>query len=283
MKRLLPNTFVIGAAKCGTTSLWLYLNAHPAIAFSINKEPAFFVQPDYRDRLEWYEGLFEDAEIVGEASTFYATHPVHSGVPERIHSLIPSPRLIYLVRDPVERAVSHYVEQVSQGVENRSPQAALMDPDESRNLYVAASNYATQIKRYLEVFPAANLLILDQSELRDDPAATLSRVYRFLDVDDIPPPAAETEVRRSSDRRQFKGLGARLRSTRAAERTLRWIWRLPPPVAIRVVGALKRPLSTPIERPHLDPDDQERLRAGFEAETTWLREYTGRSFADWST
>ena len=283
MKRLLPNTFVIGAAKCGTTSLWLYLNAHPEIAFSINKEPAFFVRPDYRDRLEWYESLFEEASIIGEASTLYSAHPVHPDVPERIHSLVPDPKLIYMVRDPVERAVSHYVEQVSRGFENRPAAAALMDPDESRNLYLAASSYATQVKRYLEVFPSSSLLIIDQNELRDDPGETLTRVFGFLSVDGgVPAPREETVVRRSDKRRQFSGLGTRLRQTSVAERALRWIWRLPPPVAIRVVGALKRPLSSPIERPILESAEYSLLRNRFGPEADWLREHTGKPFAHWS-
>ena len=74
---MLPNTFIIGAAKAGTTTLWLYLNRHPDIAFSKNKEPAFFVRPHFRADLEWYESLFEPARIIGEASTVYTAHPVY--------------------------------------------------------------------------------------------------------------------------------------------------------------------------------------------------------------
>ena len=122
---MLPNTFIIGAGKSGTTSLWLYLNRHPDIALSRNKEPAFFVRPNFREDLDWYESLFEPARIVGEASTVYTAHPVFDGVPERIHSLVPTPKLIYLVRDPVERAISHYVEHISQGIESRSAIEAL--------------------------------------------------------------------------------------------------------------------------------------------------------------
>src|SRR5215207_2554839 len=100
---MIPNTFIIGAAKCGTTSLWLYLNQHPQIAFSIEKEPAFFVRDDYLDHLDWYESLFEEATVVGEASTLYTTFLVHVDVPARIHGMVPDAKLIYMVRDPVER------------------------------------------------------------------------------------------------------------------------------------------------------------------------------------
>jgi hypothetical protein len=280
---LLPNTFIIGAGKCGTTSLWLYLNRHPDIAFSINKEPAYFVRDDYRDDLDWYESLFESAAVVGEASTLYTAYPVYREVPERIHSLVPSPKLIYMVRDPVERAISHYVEHVSQGIESRPAADALCDPDEGRNEYIAMSRYAEQVKQYLRVFPESSMLIFDQVELRDDPHRTLERVFRFLGVDPgVYPPEFETEVRKSEDRRQFTGIGARLRQSRLADRALKLIWKLPAPVAIRVVGALKRPVSVPIERPVLDPRVEEELRGRFAPEAEWLRRHTGSEFAYWS-
>lgn len=282
MAGLLPNTFIIGAAKCGTTGLWLYLDAHPEIAFSANKEPAFFVRPHYRDDLAWYEALFRPATVRGEASTVYTTHPVNSGVPERIRSLVPEAKLIYMVRDPVDRMISHYVEHVAQGIEHRAIETALAEP-EARNMYLAASLYATQVRQYLDYFEESSLLILDQDELRDEPLPTLARVYRFLGVDEsFRPPHTEVQVRRTAERRRFIGFGGRLRQTRAAETALRWIWRLPPRLAIRVVGALKRPLSAPIERPALDRGLEDDLRARLSPEAAWLREYTGKSFDSWS-
>ena len=213
----------------------------------------------------------------------YTAHPVFDGVPERIHSLVPSPKLIYLVRDPVERAISHYIEHVSQGIERRPAVEALCDPDETRNEYVAASCYAEQVQQYLRFFPASDMLIVEQDDLRENPERTLDRVLRFLEVDpDTYPPLQETEVRRSADRRRFTGLGARLRGTAAAEGLVRLTWRLPAPVAIRIIGALKRPLSTPIERPDLEPEVREMLRERFGPEAAWLRRHTGEAFADWS-
>jgi hypothetical protein len=280
---VLPNTFIIGAGKCGTTSLWLYLNQHPDIAFSTNKEPAFFVKDDYRQRLDWYEGLFEEAKVVGEASTLYTADPVYPGVPERMHGVVAEPKLIYMVRDPVERAISHYVEHVSQGIEDRPAAEALCDPDEARNEYVAMSRYGHQVRRFLECFPASYMLILDQEDLRNDPRATLARVFGFLGVDPgVYPEGFQAEVRRSEDRRSFTDTGARLRRTRAADLALRAIWKLPAPMAIRVIGALKRVVSVPIERPALEPEVREQLRERFGPEADWLREHTGNAYSHWS-
>jgi len=280
---VLPNAFIIGAAKCGTTSLWVYLAQHPEVAVSRDKEPALFVHDDYRDRLEWYESLFDPAPIRAEASVQYTMHPVFRGVPERIHNLVPDAKLIYMVRDPVDRAISHYVEYVAHRYEDRPIGEALGDPDETRNQYIVASRYATQAKRYLDRFPRSSLMIVDQAELREDPAETLSRIFRFLSVDDgfsVP----RVEVKVSDQRRRLGPLGERVRDQTMTQAALRGIARvLPPPTATRVVGVLKRPFSGPrIERPRLDPAQLDELRAGFRPEANWLREYTGNPLSSWS-
>ena len=279
----LPNLFVIGAAKCGTTSLWLYLDAHPEIAMSRMKEPAFFLDADYLDRLGWYESLFVAAPVVGEASTLYTVDPVYPGVPERIRSLVEEPKLIYMVRDPVERAISHFIEHVAQGLESRSATEALGDPDESRNLYVAGSRYASQVKRYLESFPATSLLIFEQSELRRSPAETLRRVYEFLGVDEaFQPPRPDVQVRRlgSAPRvhRARRTAPAHPRAPPGGALDLR----LPPGAAIKAIGALKRPFSSPIGRPELEPELLASLRQQFRPEAEWLHEFAGEPFESWS-
>jgi Sulfotransferase domain len=283
MKRLLPNAFIIGAPKCGTTSLWLYLREHPEVSFAREKEPDFFAWSDYREWLDWYQGLFEPAPIRIEASTSYSIYPVHAGVPEKIHSLVPDPRFIYVVRDPVERAISHYVEHFAHRKETSGIDAALMEADDARNPYRAASRYATQIKRYLSLFPETSLLVIEQDELRSRRDQTLERVFRFLSIDpDRGRPAEDIEVRRSDSRRRTGALASRLRETRAVGALVRGIWRLPPGTAMRVVGALKRPFSKPIERPALSPEVREALSAELAPEADWLREFTGKRFETWS-
>ena len=98
--------------------------------------------------------------------------------------------------------ISHYVEHVAQGIEHRAIETALAEP-ESRNIYLAASLYATQVRQYLDYFEESSLLILDQDELRDEPLPTLARVYRFLGVDEsFRPPHTEVQVRRTAERRR---------------------------------------------------------------------------------
>src|SRR5205085_10467190 len=102
---VLPNLIVIGAAKCGTTSLHRYLDLHPEVAMSKTKQLHFFTEKENWGRgLAWYESHFDTpAQVRGESTPAYSAWPVHRGVPERIARVVPDTRLIYLVRDPVER------------------------------------------------------------------------------------------------------------------------------------------------------------------------------------
>src|SRR4051812_3543375 len=149
------------------------------------KEPAFFLAPD-PDRpltvprisdLTEYEGLFEsDRSVRGESSPGYSHHPFRSGVPERIHALVPDARFVYLVGDPVRRIVSQYLQRVAYEGERRSLAEALADAPDPMNRYVAASRYATQVERYLERFPADRMHVIDQDDLRRRREETLAAV-----------------------------------------------------------------------------------------------------------
>src|SRR5437016_1007207 len=109
----MPSFIVIGAQKAGTTSLDSYLRTHPQVAMSSVKETNFFVEERaWGKGRRWYEGLFDaagTATAVGEASPTYSMFPLFAGVPERMARLLPEARLIYLVRDPIERIRSAYI------------------------------------------------------------------------------------------------------------------------------------------------------------------------------
>ena len=107
---VLPNLIVIGAQKCGTSSLHNYLAAHPQIAMSRVKEINFFNEETrWAYGTEWYARHFEPGEVRGESSPAYAFLPESEGTAERMHEVVPNARLIYIVRDPVERIRSNYL------------------------------------------------------------------------------------------------------------------------------------------------------------------------------
>lgn len=189
---MLPNFVIIGAMKGGTTSLYHYLRGHPEIFMTETKELHYFVADKNLGRgLDWYERQFAGAEgrpAVGEASPDYAKYPIHDGVPRRMAEVLPDVRLIYLLRDPVERIRSHYLHDLARGRERRPiGEAVPANPH-----YLAPSRYALQIEQYLAHFARERLLLLRSEDLRADRTASLQQVYRFLGVDDAwtPPDGA---------------------------------------------------------------------------------------------
>jgi hypothetical protein len=180
---MLPNFFVIGAMKAGTTSLYQYLRAHPQIFMADDKEPCFFGSKlNWHRGREWYESLFHhagDAIAVGEACTGYTKYPIHDGVPERMSQLIPEARLIYLVRHPIERIRSHYEHVHRYGYEKRPLAVAVLEDPK----YVGYSRYALQIDQYLKCFAREQLLVVTSENLRSERRGTLRQIFDFLGVD----------------------------------------------------------------------------------------------------
>lgn len=171
---LLPDFIVIGAMRSATTALHGYLDAHPDVGMSLEKETDFFVEGlNYRRGFAWYGQLFpKGARLRGESSTNYTKHDVFKGVPERIHAAIPDVRLIYVVRDPVDRAASHYAFCANNGQDVADPAVVAHVLETSR--------YARQLESYLAVFPIERILVLDYDEIRTAPQRALGRVQGFL-------------------------------------------------------------------------------------------------------
>ena len=209
----LPNFLVIGAMKAGTTSLYHYLREHPQVFMPSVKELDYFAREPASGRgIDWYRRQFApapaEATAVGEASTLYAKHPLFPGVPERIADSIPDAKLIYLVRDPIERIRSHYQHQVALGAE-RAPldEAVFRDP-----IYIDTSRYAMQIDRYLEVFARDQLLVVTSERLLGEREAAVRDVYAFVGVDQNHVPTnLDREFYRSADRATHSPLAWRIR------------------------------------------------------------------------
>lgn len=181
-----PNLFVIGAMKSGTTSLHEYLNAHPQIAMSKWKEPAFFVEElTWRRGEDWYLSLFDSDgryRYVGESSTHYTRFPVFQGVVERLYRFNPDARLIYIMRNPLDRIVSHYwhntqIRDFKRG--GGEPRSLLKAVGEDPQ-YLAFGDYATQLEPYINRFGREALYALTFETLVQDPQRELDHIYRWL-------------------------------------------------------------------------------------------------------
>lgn len=265
-----PNLFIIGAPKCGTTSLHFYLDQHPEISMSSFKEPNVFSDPRWHPRLESHDGLFDgDCPIRGESSTSYSRHPAEGDAAAAIHRQVPHAKLIYLVGDPVERLVSDYAQARAVGAERRPIDEALEDYEDPANWYVCASRYSMQIENYLKHFDPGALLVIEQSELRDQRQATLRRVFEFLGVDpDFWSGSFKPELATRDDHLRFGSLEWRLRESPLGRgyRRLPVRLRLPISRTLRRLGARRDP------RPTLDPELRTALEGLLESELERARQ-----------
>jgi hypothetical protein len=289
----LPTFFIIGAAKAGTTSLHYYLDQHPQIQMSANKEPNFFSGPENGvpypwgrvSRLEDYEGLFDPTVAVrGEASTGYASHPRRQNVPQRIKEHVPQAKFIYLVRDPIVRTVSQYQHRVAIEGERRSLREALGDLSDPNSVYTCPSLYASQLDLYLRHFPRERLLVVDQAELLADRRSTLRQIFSFLSVDDRADVLQfDQELNTSRQRRVYSPGYAHLRYV--------WLRGSDPPMALRWIPrrirrrlrlSLERLLLSPVQTPTLDDALRTQLQELYSGEVERLRALTGKTFSTWS-
>ncbi|MCE9584187.1 MAG: sulfotransferase domain-containing protein [Planctomycetes bacterium] len=181
---------VIGAMKCGTTSLFGYLRNHPDICISKPKEPHYFSLPDNFDGKwghgpAWYASLFRKPSLLkGEGSTGYTKFPIDPEVSDRIHAVNPRVKLIYLMRNPADRSSSHYLHNVIAGRESRSPREALLQDEQST--YLSTSRYPLQLGRYLRLFPRSQFLLETAESLRGRPEEVVNKVLEFLEVRPFP-------------------------------------------------------------------------------------------------
>jgi hypothetical protein len=207
--RWLPPSFVIaGGQRCGTTSLYRYLSMHPSVYPALTKEVHYF-DLNYSRGLNWYASHFVSrnlaaktrkpgsTRITGEASPYYMFHPL---APARLRSLLPDTKIIVILRDPVERAVSHYKHEFAKGFETADLETALrLEPirlqgeeehivtDERYNSfahqhysYLARGDYVPQLQRLFAVFPADQLLVLESGKFYENPHREYQRTLDFL-------------------------------------------------------------------------------------------------------
>ncbi len=271
---------MIGAGKSGTTSLHRYLDLHPDVAMSRRKELQFFTREHWREQVDWYRAQFDaSAAVRGESSPTYSVNPTHGDVPGRMHALIPDARLVYLVRDPIERLLAHWVEWVHIVHERRDLAQSLADYDSPHNPYVIASRYSHQLDCFRADFDESQILVLDQRDLLERRAETLDEVFAFVG---LPPLADRSGLAALHNVREEKlwlndaglwfvdrGVGRPLRD--AARRLPRPLRRL-----------VKRTVARPAETPQLDGPLRAELEAFLHADAQQLRARTGRAFAHWT-
>jgi hypothetical protein len=271
----LPNLIIIGAMKCGTTSMHQYLRKHRQIAMSGRKELDFFIAGrGWEKGVDWYASQFPaGTPIRGESSPNYTASQLFAGVPARMHQVVPGARLLFMVRDPIERLVSHWMHNYSNGRESR-PLADVILEDR----YVGRSLYWTQIAGFLEYYPRSQILVVGMDELAADRQGTVQRVLRFLEVDTDFRVRTSRRKNSSTRRRRKTAAGNWIAGTHLGKRVDalpdRWRW------AARQL--LYYPFSRRVERPELPDPVRRRLVDRIRDDAHRFREFAGRDFSGWS-
>ena len=197
-----PDFVIIGTQRGGTTSLHAYLSTHPQVATPATKE-LHFLTDRYERGLDWYRGQFPaelpPGVITGEATPYALFHPL---APRRLREVAPTAKLLVLLRNPVDRAYSHYLLECSRGDETLDFAAALdaeperLTGEEARLArdpsytsaphkhasYIARGDYARQLERWLDAYPREQILVIRSEDLYEKTAESLALVAQFLGI-----------------------------------------------------------------------------------------------------
>lgn len=208
-----PNFFIIGAARSGTTSLYAYLDQHPDIFFSPVKEINFFSNPKiWVKGFKWYQNHFDktkNEQAVGEASTSYTASPFLKEVPQRISDYRPDAKLIYIVRDPISRLISHYMHRVHRGIERRPFSEVVKNIEHEPIAWQGMYNF--QLEKFLRFFNRDQILIFSFDDLHKSSQRTVRNIFSFLGVDsEFPVENIEKVFNASSGTLRRSGIGIRI-------------------------------------------------------------------------
>ncbi|AKJ65531.1 sulfotransferase family protein [Kiritimatiella glycovorans] len=267
---MLPNFLIVGAEKAGTTTLASILAQHPDVFMCEPKEPRYFSHPSRGRGLAWYASLFESAEgkkAVGEASTAYTWHPHIADVPQRIHETLGDIRYIYMVRDPVERLISHYRHAVYY---RWIPEGLSLDEAVERcPALFDCGRYAHQVEQYRAVSAWSRWKIIALEDLLRNPEKVQRELCSFLSIGDHLTPLPHENA--GDD---LFALPEPLRGLRNLQALI------PGRIGNMVRRKLKQLWGRRIEAPELDPAERDSWRDRYRAEVERLSARAGRDFAE---
>lgn len=276
----LPDFIIIGAQKCGTTSLHYYFGLHPQIAMAPEKELNFFyVEKNWSRGVAWYRSRFDmAAPLVGETSPNYTAHPRFASVPHMAEVLPPDTKFIYVVRDPIERILSQYVHYYAGGLEHGSLEDALRQGD-YRDDFLQRSRYYHQLSQYTALFPREQIHLIIHQDLLHRQQETLASAFAFVGAD----PSFSTvlfarRLHMGRHRRRPTALGRRLAWSPLAK-----LGRgLPAGIRPQVEWLAAYPFSRRVPRPTLKPETLAYLKEALQEDMNAFRGFSGLELKHWT-
>jgi hypothetical protein len=291
----LPNLVIIGAQKCGTSALHYYLDLHPEVQMSSPKELSFFLDQselepgpyvsDPRDMalvrgdrnwgcgVDWYRSHFSaEAPVRGEATPGYAS-PWFPKVAEHMAQVVPDAKLIYIVRDPIERLVSHFLHMRAMGREHRTLEEAV---GTGESVYTGRSRYSTMLEPFRQRYGDERILLLRQDMLLGERRRTMRTVFGFVGVD---PGFWSERMERERNVSGPKGRRYAAMDRLARTRVARPLYRLPQEVKWVAERLAHRRERRP--KPSLPPEVEERIRRMLDPEMEGIEGLTGWDLTAW--
>ncbi|MGI8978142.1 MAG: sulfotransferase domain-containing protein [Pirellulaceae bacterium] len=292
-----PSFFIVGAPKCGTTSLTDYLRQHPGLFIPKRKELHHFGSDllffkTERPTREEYLAHFAPAQpgqIAGEASVWYLFSQLAA---MEIHDFCPAAKIIIMLRNPVDMLHSLHSQYLFESNEDLADFAAALAAEDDRSqgrrlppgsnyreglLYRRVARFAEQVRRYLEVFPREQVHIIDFDDFSRDTPRVFAEVLQFLGVDSSF--RCEFEVRNPNKQVHSRPLHNFLNNPGAFAIFLGRL--IPKSVRRSLVSRLKRANSPAAPRPPLSAELWDQLNRDFAPEVQRLGELVGRDFSKW--
>lgn len=296
-----PHFLIIGAAKSGTTSLYEGLSQHPQVHMSSVKEPNFFAlegsdltfkagstTAGYLDECvtDWhnYTQLFHPADshqVLGEASPMYL---YDANAARRIYQYIPNTKLIVILRDPIERAYSNFLQHVREGIETTDSFSEAIELEDKRLeenwwwgfAYIKAGFYYQQLLRYTNVFNREQVKIYLYDDLKVSPENILKDIFQFLEIDPSFTSSSLAAKHNVGGAPQNKALHSFLSKPNPIKEPLKRL--LPESFRKRLVSTLK---SRNLAKPQLDAEIKKRLTEIYRDDILNLEHLIGRNLSAW--
>ena len=271
---------VIGAMKAGTSSLYNYLSLHPELSLPYTeKEVNFFNNEEHwKAGLDWYRTNFENSELKkGEVNPNYAMFPTCKVVPERLSSFAPNAKLIYILRDPIERFCSHIHHNYIKGLETRSLQNIIEDREDSL-WYIAYSQYYSQLERFLTYYDKNQILVITLEKLSQEPTLIMRRIFEFLEVNpNYFSESFQVKQHISEDKVKPGKLLTIIRKTAFSKVYQQSKYLFP----MSLHKQTKKILGQAIEKPNLTIEQTSYLLKIFQEDIIKLKDFTSLDFYEW--
>lgn len=274
----MPDVLVIGAMKCGTSSLHDYLAMHPDIFMSYPKEIHFHIDRYYKpDKINEYKNHFKTIKkIAGTSPQSYTkchNKRLYQNVPSRIKKHNPNVKMIYIVRDPIERYASHILESYF-----RKPRNGNLPQDEINMNYIKTGMYYMQLSEFLKHFKKEQIHVLSLEDLIENKLQEMNKIFRFLGVSEMSDESVFDFVTNDESSKDFD-FPYVIR--------MNFFFRLGNKISKKITHSIARWVrdkfySHLMKKPKLSEEEVDFIKDKVKEDVNKLREFTGNSFPNWS-